>query len=366
MSIDIGFFSSIILFLFIVLPGISFRRGYYHGVHTRQFKFNGQGLLTIAYTLVLGLALNFVFIEVNNLLQSEKIDVNFELNNYRELLQFDDKEKGSKAYGFFNGFYDKCRQGYWSYLLGIYAFSIITGFFLSRLVLLLGLDLSINILRFNNDWQYIFDGRKLDGNKNVFARRKHSRDIKYVFVDILTNNGGERGQLYRGLLKSYDIDDKDPSKLSSISITKAQRWRKYMDENNVEQSGPTEIPGDLFTILGDQILNINCHYLKRSKEERTDRNATFKLIFILVIAIMSIALFVMITFKIGISFLPYGDEIAKHGILFRFIAAYFSTSILSLLTPFDLKESELVFNKTNLWIHAVMTIITGFILWLFW
>jgi hypothetical protein len=114
-------------------------------------------------------------------------------------------------------------------------------------------------LQFNNEWQYIFDGRKLDQNKQVISRKKFSRRIKYVFVDILTDNGSERGQLYRGLLKNYEINDKDPSKLSSISISKVKRWKRVFDQNKSESWEPVEIPGDLFTILGDRILNVNCH-----------------------------------------------------------------------------------------------------------
>ncbi len=258
-SVEIGFFSSLIIFLFIILPGICFRRGYYHGAFTRQFRFSGQGLLTVAYTFVLGLALNFVFIELFNCLQDYDIVVNTELDNFKKLLEDDNQNTSRTSGNSFEGFYESCRNTYWSYLAGIYIFSMLSGFVLNRLVILLGLDLSVRILQFNNEWQYIFDGRKLDQNKQVISRKKFSRRIKYVFVDILTDNGSERGQLYRGLLKNYEINDKDPSKLSSISISKVKRWKRVFDQNKSESWEPVEIPGDLFTILGDRILNVNCH-----------------------------------------------------------------------------------------------------------
>jgi hypothetical protein len=358
-SVEIGFFSSLIIFLFIILPGICFRRGYYHGAFTRQFRFSGQGLLTVAYTFVLGLALNFVFIELFNCLQDYDIVVNTELDNFKKLLEDDNQNTSRTSGNSFEGFYESCRNTYWSYLAGIYIFSMLSGFVLNRLVILLGLDLSVRILQFNNEWQYIFDGRKLDQNKQVISRKKFSRRIKYVFVDILTDNGSERGQLYRGLLKNYEINDKDPSKLSSISISKVKRWKRVFDQNKSESWEPVEIPGDLFTILGDRILNVNCHYVKDDKSVKYNWFDVVKLVYLLFMAVINFSLFIMIVFKLGLQMIPFGDEIENRGLFFRVIAAYFISSAFSILTPFDFSDSKVAFSKQTLKIQTISFLITG-------
>lgn len=364
MSIEIGFFSSLIIFLFIVLPGIAFRRGYYHGAFTRQFKFSGQGILTIAYVFVLGIGLNFIFIELYNLLQQTDISVNDHLDNYKRLLQFDNKDVQQSKETFFQGFYEKCRQSYWSYLIGIYTFSILLGFILSRIVLILGFDLSIRILRFNNDWQYIFDGRKLDMNKRILARRKYSKRIKYVFLDILTNTGSEKPQLYRGLLKNYEISDTDTSKLQSISIIKAQRWVKSEGVTGAIISQPKDIPGNLFTILGENILNVNCHYVEDDNKEVANFWDVTKLIYILLMAVVNISLVVMILFKVGTQLLPYGEIIEQRGFLFRLVISYLITSALNMLTPFEYIDSKLTFSKQNLKIQTIVFFTTSIILFI--
>lgn len=106
----------------------------------------------------------------------------------------------------------------------LYAFSSLLGCFLYHLVRVLHLDNFLSVLRFNNEWDYLFTLPK----RSVVERRPLER--MKVQLDILTKCG-EKETLYQGMYHNL-IFNKD-NEVDSITLTNVSKFIEIskVDEN---------------------------------------------------------------------------------------------------------------------------------------
>jgi hypothetical protein len=150
---------------------------------------------------------------------------------------------------------------------------------------------------------------------------------------------GEETTLYSGLFANYDVSFSDINKLEKIYLAKATRWKKTGDSYTSRN-----IPGDIFAIMADKILNINCTYVFYNDNEIKDKKfnrqkrllVSFKIL--IVLFFLTICLSLLFSFNIFNSpdylYLLYKPLIVKIVILFNL------NFMLGLLTPFEINYSH--------------------------
>ncbi|MFY7937760.1 MAG: hypothetical protein ACOVOQ_10295 [Flavobacterium sp.] len=242
----------------------------------------------------------------------------------------------------FKGITDDLYSKYIPFLSSFYIFSATIGFFVSKLILFFGLDTRFKFLRFKNNWHYIFSGKFFKFKKYSEHNLDKNLKVKYTFVDVLVSGEGEKPSLYSGLLADYDLCPENINKIERVHLLKATRYKK---ENNTTVI--KNIPGNLFTIIGDKILNINCTYILFNQNELkykkfNDRKNVLILFQILTILIF-ICSFVLISFKLFEN--QFLEQIINKSFWYKLFLLFNINIVLGLLTPFriDWKEKEINF-----------------------
>jgi hypothetical protein len=121
----------------------------------------------------------------------------------------------------------------------------IGGSAIRRIVWATKLDLRLSFLRMRNDWYYSLSYRRVG----------FTPDSVQTWADILTACPGDaRGRLYRGLVKSWEPDEKGG--LAHITLSAVGRG-----EGRGWAFDWKHIPSDDFLILGCHIHSINLQYV---------------------------------------------------------------------------------------------------------
>ena len=254
MELTVGFIS---LFLMLVLPGIIFRRFYFLGEFSKQVSISQPLLSTLAYSLIPG-----VLIQLGCLIGYdtfvETVDGGF--------LPIFDQLVSNQSNGFNNqGITLRLliESNFIWYCLSVYVVSTMCGYLCFVLVRNLGLDRRIKILRFKNNWAYIFSGEimqfhKFKNDLPSPSTTLPNRNRRFLFphLDVLTRNGGGETTLYTGYLKDYELSHGDINNLEHIYLVDAKRYKRREHKTEL-----VSIPGDFLILPGAEILNINVQYI---------------------------------------------------------------------------------------------------------
>lgn len=152
------------------------------------------------------------------------------------------------------------------YQLFICVFSFTSGFLSARLIRYLNLDKHSKILRFRNQWYYILSGEILVFKKfkphfvhiNPEDEKSKKQFLTYVDVVLEAPTGYE---MYSGFVIDYELKNSDPSELDKLYLKGASRY-VVTPENGANKSRgeKLEIPGDVFVLETDKLLNMNVSY----------------------------------------------------------------------------------------------------------
>lgn len=295
MSLTTGF---LVLFFTIVIPGFLFLRSYYYGEFSKQFNPKDNITKQLLFGIIPGSIIQMVCFLVGKKIGWITIDSMhvlsfFETVNNQEFSQNPDAQ---------NMIANPVYLGY--YLLIVYAISFVGGASISRLIRASNLDKSWKILRFKNQWYYIFSGEIFDFKKfksaaNILgkvAEDGKNKVIELSKVDVLISNGGEH-EFYSGYVVDYDLLPNDPSKLDNLYLMDTYRHtRMEIKNHNSELVHPYKsekkaIPGEIFVLNMCNLVNINVSYLlskKTVKEQSRGRKIVHRsLNAILVIVLLS-------------------------------------------------------------------------------
>ena len=134
--------------------------------------------------------------------------------------------------------------------------------------LLLGGQWMLRVLMGNNIWYKLFAGTSLPEEK----RKK----IVLILVEVLATTK-ETSVIYSGWLKNYEVVSNNPEELSYLTLSSAARRdlraAQVVDKNPTattesissykQDYGPIiQIPGNNFTVLGKEIINVNVTYME--------------------------------------------------------------------------------------------------------
>lgn len=240
--------------LIILYPGFLFRRFYYTGEFSKEyFK---QSITDLIFSSILpGFLLHFIgyFFFIKGRAEFDVITIGTLLSGTS------DSAKVTQA---FEAVY-KHAPFVTRYFLGVSLLGMISGFMTLLVVRKTKLDRKFKMFRFQNEWYYIFSGEILDFPK-VLGKAK---EIDVCYIDVLTNTA-EGTVLYTGLLEEYILSREGGIDRIYLTDVKRRFFKNDIDTNDdltKEESGVDNdhyyyMPGNLFVIPYNQIMNINVTY----------------------------------------------------------------------------------------------------------
>ncbi|MBP9689681.1 MAG: hypothetical protein KBE91_08735 [Bacteroidia bacterium] len=153
------------------------------------------------------------------------------------------------------------------YLVVLGIISAISGYMVRKLIRILKLDRKFKLLRFQNDWHYVFTGEILDFPK--VPGKSEEVDITYIDALVKTDEGTI---IYMGLLADYVLS-KDGG-LDRVYLKNVRRRFLNTLQENIEIETPNkyyELPGEFFVLSYDKIINLHITYYKVSIDAQLEQ-----------------------------------------------------------------------------------------------
>lgn len=223
-------------------PGFFFRRAYYSGVFSKQY-FKQNFVESITSTLLPSLLIHmcgyFVMVQWN---------FEFDIPTIATLISGSDDVMLIIA-ALDNLYYHFFKIFIYFFLLNTLSFML--GYLWKFIVRKYRLDSRLKLLRFKNEWHYIFSGEILNF-PNVAG---DSSDINFAYIDVVTEIDGA-SYIYSGILLEYILSKEHI--LETICLSNVRR-RKISDEFT-PSSDYYYVPGNFIVFKYNQIQNINITY----------------------------------------------------------------------------------------------------------
>ncbi|HEX8563705.1 MAG TPA: hypothetical protein VF676_12070 [Flavobacterium sp.] len=338
MEVSIGIYALLFIFFFLVIPGFIARRFYFNGEFSKQVTIGSTTFSNFLSSLFVGIVLSLAFVSLFNFFSDRGIDIDSVLNNFDT--KFVSATDAPASVTKFSGLSDNIYKVYLPIIGGIYFFSAIWGFFLSKLVLFFGWDTKWKFLRYNNSWHYLFSGKILKFKRYVSSDIDHRLKVKYTYLDVLVAEKGDETTLYSGLFADYDVSCQDINKLERLHLLKATRYKRNDDKSVTVKN----IPGNLFTIMGDRILNINSTYICFDEEENRNKRFVNAKMILLPTQIVSLLFFLTVLvsflFSLNIVRTSWYQHLLNQSFAFKFIVIFSLNVFVGMITPFTIVNKE--------------------------
>lgn len=273
----------IFLILTIVVPGLLFQRFYYFGEFSKQFNTKGSIYKSIFFSVIPGILVQllavFCYVSFRDrvLSNTDVLKIFLELSNPLNLKS--DISEITRI------FIDEDILMVMSHLFVVYFLAILFGFIFSRLIRLIHFDKKFKLFRYKNQWYYIFSGeiflfKKFKNAPKILGNVKgeYSQETFYPpYADILLNNNGVSSLFYSGYIVDYDLDVDNISKLDKLYLLGAHRYRAKRGDECIEvrdnkSKVKVSIPGDVFVLSADKILNLNLTFIPNPTKLEEKKN----------------------------------------------------------------------------------------------
>lgn len=379
MNLTIGF---IAFFISIVIPGIIFRRFYFYGEFSKQFNAKDPVLHSIYFSIIPGIVLQLLCVLLFNLLvgfESSYLDV---FTIFKDITSDNNKETQELT----KNFIDDDIITFFLYTLFVVLISSFLGWSTSRLIRLFKWDKKYKLFRFKNQWYYIFSGELLnlkkfkEAHKEIIGNNNKSQDqdVLMTFADILVSvsESNDRKELYTGYVVDYDLRSDDASQLDRVYLIDTYRYKKIENQSNNNKEdikkplvsrNRLKVPGDVFVLKANRIVNINLTYVpslkKKIEKQRKEFKKQIKYRWIQIIYFLVLIMIILIHFfyrglNLDETFL--GDYFTDIGIFGKILSIVFLNQVLSNLIPVQDKNQRLEYDyKSNIWSRIIMFLIFG-------
>lgn len=256
------------LFLFILIsPGLIFRFSYLQGTYAK-LTFRVSAVEEIFWALIPAFFLQLLAV----LFVQHVVGVDVKLEIIYQLIT----GAGVDEINF--GIIEQNLPRFLIYLFVLILIAIFLGVFTRATVRKYKLDLKIKFLRFGNEWHYLFSGESFYHSKRIEAS-----SIFLIQIDVVMNSG-DGYMIYSGTLEDFYLS-KDNG-LDRIYLRNVYR-RNFKDDlgqdkpnvgylNRDADERYYAMPGDLFVVTYDKIINLNVTYiaLDETVEMHEDEPAT--------------------------------------------------------------------------------------------
>ncbi len=234
---------SSIVIIVLLLPGISFNKGFYSSKFSRQYLTNdffslliNTLLPSIAFYLLAFPIIYFIF------------DYYYDFKILLGLVSSNDTLVENSII-----LIEKFIIQIFCFQFSINIIAFIIGICSRNLILKHSLDTKFPILRFNNIWHYFISGRFLEYNN--ILQNDTPEDVDLTFVDALININ-DQTFIYTGILIDYELG-KDGS-LELITITQVQR--KLVTGN--DNGNYKDIRGNYLILKYSDLVNLNFTFIQ--------------------------------------------------------------------------------------------------------
>jgi hypothetical protein len=246
-----------ITLVLIIAPGLIFRRFYYTGEFSKEFfKSNFSDLVFSAVVpsfLIHGLL--YFPIHYTNTIDFDLLSILF--SGTSEV----------KDIGIAFSKIEKSLTLIVSYFLLAFLLSAVLGLTLKFIVRKFKLDRKLNLLRFKNEWHYLFSGEILDF-PNVSG---NADEISFSVVDAMVESS-EGSLLYSGILSSYVLN-KD-SGIDRIYLSDVKR--RFLKDD--KKDAYYKMPGEFFVLPFDTIVNLHITYYSVELSDMIDKDIEEQLV----------------------------------------------------------------------------------------
>lgn len=346
----------ILLFILVVIPGLLFKRFFFYGEFSKQFTTKESIYKSLFYSIIPGIILQLFAYWLYMTIRTSQFTNEEILNIFKELFSSKSEYSVSTKLFFSNGF-----NYFLLHELTVFFLAILSGHFVARIIRFFKLDIHFKILRFQNQWYYIFSGEIRDFRKFKHLKLKigekpeinKENDPKSLppYGDILVENGGEQ-VLYTGFIVDYDLNYDNLNELDKIYLKGASRYRDFRPEdveNCLETNGiKTKVPikGDVFILKADKVLNINLTFIPINQFEQEKNQLWTKVISRIYNIGIIINLFILLYFVFINSSLinrvcpPLNDFVGNANIISRLLLGFTIIQIMTILLPNELIESK--------------------------
>tara|TARA_R110001632_G_scaffold6324_3_gene25758 strand:+ start:18338 stop:19468 length:1131 start_codon:yes stop_codon:yes gene_type:complete len=373
MELTVGFLT---LFLLIVIPGLLFRRFFYYGEFSKQFNTKETVYQSIFYSIIPGVLLQlfgalcyFIFRETELNFSAIYLILN-DILGVSEQLSITTKD-----------FLDYKLHLFLVHNLNIYILAIIGGVLISRIIRFFKWDIKFKVFRYKNQWYYIFSGEILlmkkfkSASSMIVNYHGVNKKSSGAFADILIENSTGIRELYSGFVVDYDLNNDDITILDKIYLLDARRYKRLKKEGKT-QTSQISIPGEVFILKADQILNINLTFLpylpeKKYEKKYSIKQSVYKYFYIFTSIIQfSFLIFILFFKKESYKLLNYfySEDIISFDD-FNFFARLFiliaTIQLLSIFSPIK-KTSKYTYRLNYVIARSITAIIFFVMFWFFY
>lgn len=240
-------FGSLLLFI-LISPGLLFRFSYLQGTYAK-LTFRVSAVEEIFWALVPAFFLQLLAVLVieNATPYRVRLDVVYQLIN------------GSGEIDF--GMVGQSLFAFMAYMVVINLIAISLGVMVREIVRKYKLDLRFRFLRLGNEWHYLFSGEIL------YPGRK-PESIFMIQIDVVVNSS-EGDIIYCGTLEDFYLSKDNGLDRIYLRNVYRRNLKDDLDQNqpNVgylkryEDERYYAMPGDLFVVTYDRIVNLNVTYI---------------------------------------------------------------------------------------------------------
>lgn len=249
-----------LVLLLILLPGISYRKGYFSEEFSNQYTIKDFFQLFIN-TLFPSLIFYIILLPIIYLTWGYYYD-------FKVLLGILSSQEGLQSYAIerINEF--KLQIAVFQVCINIFAFLI--GYWFRGWIVSTSYDARNKFFRYKNVWHYILSAKfMLFERSQIELQDNNVEDVDITYIDALVVVGDVK-IIYTGILVDYELSS--DGSLDLLYIKNAQR--KIIDESN-NSSENKDINGNIIILKYEHIINLNLSFIEISIE---DNEAKFKLI----------------------------------------------------------------------------------------
>jgi hypothetical protein len=359
MSFTIDF---LLLVLMIVIPGLLFKRFYFLGEFSKQFSTKDSVYKSVFYSIIPGILIQllayiiYISARVPDFSNEDIICV------FKEFLSSQDSYSNTTK-----DFIQKGLLYFAIHQINVFFLAGVSGYTFYLLIRLTKLDVRAKILRFKNQWYYIFSGefksfKKIERAHILLSNLEEIKlpsDNEYQFfppkADVLIKGDSAIPQLYSGFIIDYDLNSDNINDLDKLYLFKAYRYREKR-RGDIKKGyqilgSRTKIPitGDVFILKAKDIISLNLTFIPLYSKEskKKDNKNIFKNIYFSGMLINFIVLIYLLLINTSLvkDILPRVTElITDYNWFHRLSIAIIITSLISIFLPEEIikdnKEEE--------------------------
>jgi len=271
--------NTIIYIMVFLFPGVLFRRFYFSSKHKNQFN-HGNLFERFLTTIIFSIVCIFFYTAFFEYFLSDRLGLRL-INkiSYADFLSLF-KHLGKNEVPTLLDEKSKFKD-FTLLLISIYITSASLGILSYKLIITFGFDKMFSILRFNNEWDYLFSAPTKD------VKKKKTGKIIYTNIDILTKvNSKEvlyQGSLYKVLYnKDNDLESiaiRNTQKFITLDIIEDKEAINYIEQSiaryelTYAEYRRTDkivvyiktIESDIFVINKSEIINYNILYITKPR-----------------------------------------------------------------------------------------------------